>query len=206
MSNKAEETKKENRKSKLFITSFLFMLIVPVFFGFMKQPTEMGLSIVIGLMGMGFANLEKIEEISGLGIAFKTREINRKIIELEQLEYRLNETNEYMVSALIAAFRHIGFFHITNERIKDAGRVVFEAIRLYAHNPSPKIEDGFLSMLGALSRWISDGKDSKEPLISLLKKNEKIVLSDYNKMKENDAPSVVTEKYEEIMTKANIDW
>ncbi|GAB2181072.1 hypothetical protein DLREEDagrD3_12950 [Denitratisoma sp. agr-D3] len=49
------------------ISSFIVLLAVSSAFGFMAMPTEMGLAIMAGALGLGFANIEKISKFKGAG-------------------------------------------------------------------------------------------------------------------------------------------
>lgn len=48
-------------------SSFAVLLVVSSIFGFMAMPTEMGLAILAGALGLGFSNIEKISRFKGAG-------------------------------------------------------------------------------------------------------------------------------------------
>lgn len=56
-------------------SSFLLMLLGSVFFGCLGKPTEMGLVILAGALGLAFANIDKVSEFSGGGFAAKMKDI-----------------------------------------------------------------------------------------------------------------------------------
>jgi hypothetical protein len=63
--------------------SAVCLLAVSVYFGLSAMPTEMGLSIVAGSLGMAFANLDKLSEFSGGGFSAKLRTEFQAVIDKE---------------------------------------------------------------------------------------------------------------------------
>ena len=51
--------------------SAIVLLIVSSVLGFMSMPTEMGLAILSGALGMAFSNIDKISEFKGAGFEAK---------------------------------------------------------------------------------------------------------------------------------------
>ena len=62
-------------------------------FGFMEMPTEMGLSILAGALGLAFSNIENIAEFSGAGFSAKMKTQIQAVIdkETEQEDFIENE-------------------------------------------------------------------------------------------------------------------
>jgi len=56
---------------------------VSTFFGYTGQPTEMGLAILAGALGLAFGNLEKFSEFSGAGFSAKMKEQVQAVLEKE---------------------------------------------------------------------------------------------------------------------------
>ena len=196
----------------VFVVSLCYMLVFGVVFGLLGKPTQMGLSIVAVLLGMAFTRLSEIVEISGLGIKLTTRKLDKKIVQLEELEGRLakqektlDEASNYMIFALITAFRDIGVLHINNQHYVFAADVVMMAVQLYAYNPKEQYQASVDAILSGMTRWVSEGSPSRGPLTDFLRKKESLVRSDYDKLKKNGAPSAIQEKYRRIMSQAGID-
>lgn len=200
-------------KDWVFGISFLFMLVFTTIFGLQGKSTEMGFAILAGLFGMGFSHLDEIVEISGLGIKLRTRKLDKKIIELEELEGRLkkqeeelNNLSDYMIHALITAFRDIGALHIENQKYVFAADIAMMAIQLYAYNPKDCDKKTVDAILSGMIGLLSEGTPSKGPIADLLKSKKSLVLSDYDKMKENKADCEIIKKYEKVMSKAGIEF
>lgn len=69
--------------SALTFFSAIILLGVSSVFGFMSMPTEMGLSILSGALGMAFSNLDKISEFSGAGFSAKMKDQLQAVIDKE---------------------------------------------------------------------------------------------------------------------------
>jgi len=65
------------------VSSAIILLVVPCYFGYMSQPTEMGLSILAGALGLAFANLDKLSEFSGAGFSAKMKDQMQAVVEKE---------------------------------------------------------------------------------------------------------------------------
>lgn len=85
----------------------------PFYFGYKAQPTEMGLVIVAGALGLAFSNLDKFSEFSGAGFSAKMRDQIQAVINKETepeksdsthgltgKAYGLDENTEKVVKAL----------------------------------------------------------------------------------------------------------
>lgn len=125
-------------------------------------------------------------------------------VRLEEQEKALDETNDFMVDALIKTFSNIGALHIENAKYAFAVENGMMAIRLYAYNPKKDFESGIDAMLSGIIGWLAMS-DTKDEIIKLLKEKEELMMADYAKMKENKASPLIIEKYEKVMSKAGID-
>lgn len=67
----------------LKFASALVLLVVPCYFGYMAQPTEMGLAILAGALGLAFSNIEKLSEFSGAGFSAKMKNQIQAVVEKE---------------------------------------------------------------------------------------------------------------------------
>ncbi len=56
-----------NNKHIFQIASFVILLGVSSILGFMGNPTEMGLAILAGALGLAFSNIDKISKFKGAG-------------------------------------------------------------------------------------------------------------------------------------------
>lgn len=63
--------------------SAVCLLGASVYFGLLRLPTEMGLSIVAGSLGLAFSNLDKLSEFSGGGFSAKLRTQVQAVIDKE---------------------------------------------------------------------------------------------------------------------------
>lgn len=85
----------------------------PFYFGYKHQPSEMGLVIVAGALGLAFSNLDKFSEFSGAGFSAKMRDQIKAVINKETepeksdsahgitvKAYGLDENTEKVVKAL----------------------------------------------------------------------------------------------------------
>ncbi len=63
--------------------SAVVLLAVPCYFGYMAQPTEMGLAILAGALGLAFSNIDKLSEFSGAGFSAKTKDRIQAVVEKE---------------------------------------------------------------------------------------------------------------------------
>lgn len=59
------------------------LLIVPCYFGYMGQPSEMGLAILAGALGLAFSNIDKLSEFSGAGFSAKIKNQVQAVVEKE---------------------------------------------------------------------------------------------------------------------------
>jgi hypothetical protein len=62
-----EKFKSESNKVLQVVSAFV-MLITSLYFGYESKPTEMGLTIVAGFLGLVFANLEKFQSFKAGGV------------------------------------------------------------------------------------------------------------------------------------------
>lgn len=69
--------------SMLTFCSAILLLGVSSVFGFMSMPTEMGLAILAGALGMAFSNIDKISEFSGAGFSAKMKDQLQAVIDKE---------------------------------------------------------------------------------------------------------------------------
>jgi hypothetical protein len=63
--------------------SVAVLLIVPCYFGYMGQSTEMGLAILAGALGLAFSNIDKLSEFSGAGFSAKMKDQIQAVVEKE---------------------------------------------------------------------------------------------------------------------------
>lgn len=199
-------------KKWVFFISFFYTLIFTVIFGFLCMPTEMGLILATGTIGMCFPHLDKIARITGPGIELVTR-VDNKIKELEEIENNLKNQekelthiSDYMTHAFITAFRDIGVLHIQNQQYTFAVDVAMVAVQLYSYNPKESSSRTIEAILSGMIGWLSEGRASREPIIELLKEKQQLILSDYAKMNKNNAPEEIIRKYEKVMEKAGIEF
>ena len=66
----------------MFCSAFV-LLIVSSVLGFMGMPTEMGLVILSGALGMAFSNIDKISEFKGAGFEAKMKDQIQAVIDKE---------------------------------------------------------------------------------------------------------------------------
>lgn len=64
-------------------SSTAVLLVVPCYFGYMSQPTEMGLAILAGALGLAFSNIDKLSEFSGAGFSAKMKDQIQAVVEKE---------------------------------------------------------------------------------------------------------------------------
>lgn len=64
-------------------SSAAVLLVVPCYFGYMGQPTEMGLAILAGALGLAFSNIDKLSEFSGAGFSAKMKHQIEAVVEKE---------------------------------------------------------------------------------------------------------------------------
>lgn len=81
--------------------SVLVLLGVSVFFGYMSKPTEMGLAILAGALGLAFSNLDKFSEFSGAGFSAKMKDQLQAVIdkETEELPAENSEASALNISS-----------------------------------------------------------------------------------------------------------
>lgn len=91
-----------------FFSAIALLGVSPVF-GFMSMPTEMGLSILAGSLGLAFSNIDKISEFSGAGFSAKMKNQFQAVVdkETEQEEntaldeqHSLNDIEKSVIKAL----------------------------------------------------------------------------------------------------------
>ncbi|GEM_PF-2016713 len=70
----------------LQVISAIVMLIVSLYFGYEGKPTEMGLTIAAGFLGLVFANLEKFQSFKAAGVEAQ--------LKVEQIEAVLEKETE----------------------------------------------------------------------------------------------------------------
>ena len=68
------------------ILSAMILLIVSTCFGYLGKPTEMGLAILAGALGLAFSNLDKFSEFSGAGFSAKMKDQLQAVIDKETEE------------------------------------------------------------------------------------------------------------------------
>jgi hypothetical protein len=72
--------------------SFLVLLVASSALGFMGKPTEMGLAIIAGALGLAFSNIDKLSKFKGAGFEAEMRMVEA-IIE-SQTEPSLEQKEE----------------------------------------------------------------------------------------------------------------
>jgi len=75
-------------------SSAFVLLVISSVFGFMGVPTEMGLSILAGALGLAFANIENIAEFSGAGFSAKMKCQIQAVVEKETEPEDISLTEE----------------------------------------------------------------------------------------------------------------
>ncbi|WP_372738320.1 hypothetical protein [Neptunomonas sp.] len=75
-----------NLNNVLKILSVTSLIFVSTYFGVVQQPTEMGLAILTGALGLAFANLDKFSEFSGAGFSAKMKSQMQAVIDKETEE------------------------------------------------------------------------------------------------------------------------
>ncbi len=65
----------------LTVCSAVILLGVSTALGIMSMPTEMGLAILAGALGMAFSNIDKISEFSGAGFSAKMKNELQRVID-----------------------------------------------------------------------------------------------------------------------------
>lgn len=107
----------------LFLVAFGFTLVIPTIFGIFGLVSEMGLSLLGGLLCMAFTNLDKFSEFKGAGFYAKMKEaINEANASIETVrEVALSTASVALHVA--AAFGRWGGGTGTLERIKMRDRL-----------------------------------------------------------------------------------
>lgn len=93
------------------LLSAIVLLIVSTWFGYLGLPSQMGLAILAGALGLAFSNIDKISEFSGAGFSAKMKEEVQAIIDKEtepDIEDKDQESADLGVehSKIIAALNH----------------------------------------------------------------------------------------------------
>ena len=99
-------------KNKILpIASGVVLLGATTILGFLGKPTEMGLALVAGAIGLAFSNLDKISEFKGAGFEAKMREqqvaesvVSKQtddIEELKVLSFEINPGRQAIMSSLL---------------------------------------------------------------------------------------------------------
>lgn len=63
--------------------SAIVLLVVSCCFGYMGLPTEMGLAILAGALGLAFSNIDKLSEFSGAGFSAKMKDQIQAVVDKE---------------------------------------------------------------------------------------------------------------------------
>jgi len=87
-----QEEKMKAIEKKLSLVAYAVLFGISIIFGFLSMPTEMGLSIVAGSLGLAFLNIDKIKRFKGAGFEAEMQEKIEAIIEKET-EPEQNENN-----------------------------------------------------------------------------------------------------------------
>lgn len=71
--------------------SAIVLLVVSCCLGYMGQPTEMGLAILAGALGLAFSNIDKLSEFSGAGFSAKMKDQIQAVVDKETEATPLSE-------------------------------------------------------------------------------------------------------------------
>lgn len=83
--------------------SAVMLLAVSCYFGYMSQPTEMGLAILAGALGLAFSNIDKLAEFSGAGFSAKMKDQIQAVVEKETETAPFSNDEVAQASAIEAA-------------------------------------------------------------------------------------------------------
>lgn len=87
-----QEEQMKTIEKKLSLVAYAVLFGISIIFGFLSMPTEMGLTIVAGSLGLAFLNIDKIKRFKGAGFEAEMQEKIEAIIEKET-EPEQNENN-----------------------------------------------------------------------------------------------------------------
>ena len=137
-------------KDIIQIASFSVLLGGSILFGLIGRPTEMGLSIAAGFIGLAFANIEKISRFKGAGFEAEMRE-------REQIKAVIEKETEPTTESIAGGFKVEAYG--TDEKSK----AVINALR------NPKYT--WRNLIGIVKESGVDKKDVENTLSWLIKNN-----------------------------------
>lgn len=195
-------------------------IVIGFIFGLFGGSTQMQWAIICGLVLVVLSMLDDFEKIKlGKDGAEFIRKAENKIAELTELEERLtkqeenleqekkslNEISDHLVDAIVDANTGIGGLFLELGKDAIAIDTAMKGINYYAHRPLDMSKNRVDAMLsGIIGKLASPA--SKQEIVKLFQKRSKATLKTYRKMKENNVPSEITEKFEKVMTKAGIEF
>lgn len=100
----------ESSKVLQFVSAFV-MLFAPLYFGYGGKPTEMGLTIAAGFLGLVFANLEKFQSFKAAGI--------EALLKVEQIEAVLEKETEAPTEEIDEAEAQVPNVDLVSENTKN---------------------------------------------------------------------------------------
>lgn len=99
------------KSSKVLQTVSAFvMLVAPLYFGYEGKPTEMGLTIAAGCLGLIFANLEKFQSFKAAGVEAQ--------LKVEQIEAILEKETEASAEEVDEAGTQVPNVDLVSENTK----------------------------------------------------------------------------------------
>lgn len=189
-------------------------------FGLFGCSIQMQWAIICGLVLIILSMIDDFEKVKlGKDGAELIRKAENKITELTELEERLKkqeedleqgkkdikELSDHFVNTVVDANTGIGALFLELGHNTVGVDIAMKGIDYYAHRPldaSKSRVDAMLSgIIGKLASSSSQGE-----IKDLFNRNRKAALRTYNKMKENNVPSEIIEKYEKILEKTEIDY
>ncbi len=97
----------------LTIILMVFLVVIPPIFGFMKMPTEMGISILPIAVALFFLNLDKFKRFKGAGIEAQMQDaVNKTYAALEQLKDLAIVLAEPIVDTLAVSGKQFQYIHL----------------------------------------------------------------------------------------------
>ena len=108
------------QKNWLFIVSLIFTLIGVFVFGILRQPTEMGIMIVAGAIGMAFSNIDKIQRFKGAGFEAEMKQaVEKAYATTESLKELASTLASYGIFSLAYDDRWTGMNKNTKHVLKE---------------------------------------------------------------------------------------
>ena len=110
MNDLKNNTKPDDWTRWLFRSSLIFTLVSALLFGLRGMPTEMGLGILAGFLGMAFSSLDKIEHFKGGSFELRTlkRDLEANAAALRTVKYLAVALSRPLLGMVAAEGRYGG--------------------------------------------------------------------------------------------------